>query len=236
MRRWILSFSWKYEEAPVYTVTYAFVSATQGKALPDDIPALLPALQAFAQGTEVTFTEPSSLRVETANGAWTFNGYNVETLAATCLKEGHVEHYVCKNCHELAIEDGDAWKKVTEADVVEAVTGHETVYVDVDSDGSSTGNVAYYKCRYDCGTLFADKDGDEEVTGEQITNAAEVRKLINNLPVAPGIGDKARVDAANKAFNALSAREKPCLIMAVRVVWLLRRQRLKKQSLRLRRP
>ncbi len=135
----------------------------------------------------------------------------VEAVAATCLEAGHIEYYTCKDCNERVIKDGDGWKKVTEAEVVQAATGHDTEFVDIDSDGSSTGNVAYYKCKHGCGTLFADAAGKEEVTREQITKATEVRDLINNLPAAPGIGDQAKVGAVSEAFNALSAKEKAML-------------------------
>ena len=60
-----------------HKVTHEFKSSTHGKELAEEVKALLPEKQTRkADGTTVVPTEPNSIKVETADGTWTFEGYD----------------------------------------------------------------------------------------------------------------------------------------------------------------
>ena len=56
---------------------YEFQSATPGQQLPDEVLALLPAdSKPYSRGSEISALTPSQTSVETADGTWTFVGYD----------------------------------------------------------------------------------------------------------------------------------------------------------------
>lgn len=56
---------------------YEFQSATPGQQLPDEVLALLPADDTpYSRGSEISALAPSQTSVETADGTWTFVGYD----------------------------------------------------------------------------------------------------------------------------------------------------------------
>ena len=56
---------------------YEFQSATPGQQLPDEVLALLPAdSKPYSRGSEISALIPSQTSVETADGTWTFVGYD----------------------------------------------------------------------------------------------------------------------------------------------------------------
>lgn len=56
---------------------YEFQSATPGQQLPDEVLALLPADDTpYSRGSEISALTPSQTSVETADGTWTFVGYD----------------------------------------------------------------------------------------------------------------------------------------------------------------
>lgn len=60
-----------------YKVTYEFVSGTEGKTLPDEVMALLPAEETEKEdGAKVTPKQPTRTSVDTTDGTWTFKGWN----------------------------------------------------------------------------------------------------------------------------------------------------------------
>lgn len=60
-----------------HKVNHEFKSSTHGKELAEEVKALLPENQTRkADGTTVVPTEPNSIKVETADGIWTFEGYD----------------------------------------------------------------------------------------------------------------------------------------------------------------
>ena len=60
-----------------HKVTHYLKSSTHGKELAEEVKALLPENQTRkADGTTVVPTEPNSIKVETADGTWTFEGYD----------------------------------------------------------------------------------------------------------------------------------------------------------------
>lgn len=63
---------------------YEFQSATPGQQLPDEVLALLPADDTpYSRGSEISALAPSQTSVETADGTWTFVGYDRTTAEAS---------------------------------------------------------------------------------------------------------------------------------------------------------
>lgn len=63
---------------------YEFQSATPGQQLPDEVLALLPAdSKPYSRGSEISALAPSQTSVETADGTWTFVGYDRTTAEAS---------------------------------------------------------------------------------------------------------------------------------------------------------
>ena len=78
--------TWKFtkDEEPKpeeHKVTHEFKSGTTGKELPDEVKALLPKEQTGkTDGTTVVPTEPAQKEVTTAEGTWTFKGYDLSLI------------------------------------------------------------------------------------------------------------------------------------------------------------
>lgn len=68
----------------VFGARYEFQSATPGQQLPDKVLALLPADgNRYPRGREISALTPSQTSVETAEGTWTFVGYDRTTAEAS---------------------------------------------------------------------------------------------------------------------------------------------------------
>lgn len=66
-----------------FGVKYAFGSATPGQQLPDEVLALLPKDEnSYPRGSEIAAGTPSKTVVETADGIWTFEGYDRDFVTA----------------------------------------------------------------------------------------------------------------------------------------------------------
>ena len=90
--------TWKFtkDEEPKpkeYKVTHEFKSGTPGKDLPKEVTDLKPADQTGKKdGTQVVPTEPVQKEVKTAEGTWTFKGYDKKDATIN----GKDEHFVGK--------------------------------------------------------------------------------------------------------------------------------------------
>ncbi|MDD6459425.1 MAG: SHIRT domain-containing protein [Absicoccus porci] len=60
----------------IHSISYQFVSGTQGKDLPDSITKLLPQTTTAQEGQTVTPTQPETNQVKESDGVWTFAGYD----------------------------------------------------------------------------------------------------------------------------------------------------------------
>lgn len=66
-----------------FGVKYAFSSALPGQQLPDEVLALLPKDEnSYPRGSEIVAGAPAKTVVETADGTWTFEGYDRDSAAA----------------------------------------------------------------------------------------------------------------------------------------------------------
>lgn len=66
--------------ADVYSIFYAFSSATAGKNLPDEILDFLPMEETKKSGESVTPAAPGEDRVGVADGVWTFEGWSPDMV------------------------------------------------------------------------------------------------------------------------------------------------------------
>ena len=62
-----------------FTVTYEFVSDTDGKTLPEEVMALLPTEQIVTAGETVTLADPADMQVDVDDGMWLFRFWNSDT-------------------------------------------------------------------------------------------------------------------------------------------------------------
>ena len=65
----------------IHSISYQFVSGTQGKDLPDSITKLLPQTTTAQEGQTVSPTQPTANQVNVSDGIWTFAGYDVNQKA-----------------------------------------------------------------------------------------------------------------------------------------------------------
>ena len=67
---------WNYADEE-HKVSYTAVSSTNGKAIPEEVTAVMPAQAAVVKGNQAALVLPSKELVETADGHWMFDGYTV---------------------------------------------------------------------------------------------------------------------------------------------------------------
>ena len=68
--------TWSYEAAQSYEVSYVFENSAEGEELPASVTALLPESDRYAEGSAVTIKAPTKTVVDTAEGYWSFDGYD----------------------------------------------------------------------------------------------------------------------------------------------------------------
>ena len=90
----------------------------------------------------------------------------IEAVDASCEEDGNIEYYKCSVCEKLfADENGE--EEITEEDTVIEALGHKLEKIEAaDPKCEEDGNIEYYKCSV-CEKLFADANGEEEITEEE---------------------------------------------------------------------
>lgn len=112
----------------------------------------------------------------------------VEEVPATETTEGVKAHWVCKDCGKL-FADAEGKQEVTTADLVLPKLSHThklTAVKEVPATTTKNGVKAYWICE-DCGKLFADAEGKQEVTMADLV----LPKL--PAPTTPQTGDSMSV-------------------------------------------
>lgn len=82
----------------------------------------------------------------------------VSAKAATCLKDGNREYYLCVVCDETFADEGGVMPLSEEKYVIPAKGHNIAVHSEKESTCTTVGVKAYYECR-NCHTLFHDADG-----------------------------------------------------------------------------
>lgn len=94
----------------------------------------------------------------------------VEAKAATCTAEGNIEHYTCSVCGKL-FADAVGTREIAAADTVLAKLAHDLAKIEAKAATTeSEGNIEYWRCA-DCGKLFADADGKQELFAADVVIA-----------------------------------------------------------------
>ncbi|MBR4514834.1 MAG: chitobiase/beta-hexosaminidase C-terminal domain-containing protein [Lachnospiraceae bacterium] len=106
---------------------------------------------------------------------------------ATCTEDGNKAYYTCSHCDKL-FEDAEGKKEITLAETVIKYEGHKLTHVEAkDPTVDEEGNIEYWTCS-ECGKLFKDSEGKEEITEEE----TKIEKLIDIAEATvTGLGNKA---------------------------------------------
>ena len=92
----------------------------------------------------------------------------VEAKAPTCTEDGNIEHWVCTRCGEL-FADADGKNETTLSAVTLPAQHALTLVPRKEPTYEQDGNIEHYRCTGDgCGKLFADADGKQELTPEEV--------------------------------------------------------------------
>ena len=92
------------------------------------------------------------------------NAVKVEAKAATCMEEGNIAYWHCKDCDRY-FSDEACTKEITKQDTIIKATGHQ--HVEAVKAKAATcveeGNIAYWHCK-DCDRYFSDEACTKEIT------------------------------------------------------------------------
>ena len=115
---------------------------------------------------------------------------HVDGKPATCTEDGNIEYYRCtrEDCGRL-FSDANGTKELTDNDVnlpaqhhLEKVPGKDPTY-------EQNGNIEYYRCtRERCGELFADANGTQELTPDDV-----ILPMLVGTDNLPQTGDSSRL-------------------------------------------
>ena len=115
---------------------------------------------------------------------------HVDGKPATCTEDGNIEYYRCtrEGCGRL-FSDANGTKELTDNDVnlpaqhhLEKVPGKDPTY-------EQNGNIEYYRCtREGCGELFADANGTQELTPDDV-----ILPMLVGTDNLPQTGDSSRL-------------------------------------------
>ena len=115
---------------------------------------------------------------------------HVDGKPATCTEDGNIEYYRCtrEGCGRL-FSDANGTKELTDNDVnlpaqhhLEKVPGKNPTY-------EQNGNIEYYRCtREGCGELFADANGTQELTPDDV-----ILPMLVGTDNLPQTGDSSRL-------------------------------------------
>lgn len=88
----------------------------------------------------------------------------VEAKQATCLEDGNIEHYACKDCGKL-FTDANGKNEISASEIKTTTTahGHLTKTEANAATCVAAGNIAYWTCDV-CGKTFSDGNATTEVT------------------------------------------------------------------------
>ena len=85
---------------------------------------------------------------------------NIKAKEATCLGEGNIEYWVCRDCDKLFANEY-AEEELSLEKVIIPKTSHTVTYTEAkEATCATAGNLAYWSCSY-CYTYFADENCTE---------------------------------------------------------------------------
>ena len=91
-------------------------------------------------------------------------GNPIPEVSATCTEAGTKEHYICDECGEIFVKEGENYVEVTEEDLVIPAKGHGQLehHEAVEAGYYEPGTIEYWSCP-DCGEKFSDANGANPV-------------------------------------------------------------------------
>ena len=105
----------------------------------------------------------------------------------TCEQDGNIEHWVCSRCGEL-FTDADGKNETTLNDVTLLALGHDLTLVPAkEPTYAQNGNIEHWVCSR-CGELFADANGTQELTPDDV-----VLPMLVRTDTLPQTGDSSRL-------------------------------------------
>ena len=119
-------------------------------------------------------------------------GHDLEKVPAkapTCTADGNIEHYRCTRdgCGKL-FSDADGKNETTLNDVTLLALGHDLTLVPAkEPTYAQDGNIEHYRCTR-CGELFADANGTQELTADDV-----VLPMLVRTDDLPQTGDSSRL-------------------------------------------
>ncbi len=94
------------------------------------------------------------------------NLVQVPAKGATCTEDGNIAYWVCQTCGAY-FADGQGNTSLTWDEIVVPAIGHTLVKTEAkDPTATENGNIAYWTCQ-NCGKLFRDEAGTQEITLEE---------------------------------------------------------------------
>ena len=116
-------------------------------------------------------------------------GHDMTAVAAkepACIENGNIAYYVCDVC-QLIYADEEGEKELSLAEVIIPATGHGelTYHAGTAASCVTNGKTAYYECP-DCGLIFADAEGETELSYAELTIPATGHTLTKHAAVAAG--------------------------------------------------
>ena len=117
------------------------------------------------------------------------SGHDMTAVAAkepACIENGNIAYYVCDVC-QLIYADEEGEKELSLAEVIIPATGHGelTYHAGTAASCVTNGKAAYYECP-DCGLIFADAEGETELSYAELTIPATGHTLTKHAAVAAG--------------------------------------------------
>lgn len=92
----------------------------------------------------------------------------IEAANADCEIDGNLEYWHCEKCGKN-YSDKYAVNEISEEDFVISAAGHDIEYVDFSyPQNEYEGKISYYHCKK-CSKNFSDKNGEKEITPEDLT-------------------------------------------------------------------
>ena len=102
-----------------------------------------------------------------------------DAKTATCTEAGNIEYWTCSECGKLFSDAAGTTQITAEATVV-AAKGHFLEKMDAkDATCTEAGNIEYWTCS-ECGKLYKDSEGTQEITAADTVVAAKGHSLEKN--------------------------------------------------------
>lgn len=182
-----------------YKVSYEFVSGTDGKTLPDEVKALLPAEETGKDdGTKVTPTTPTSTEVDTSDGKWTFGSWDAseKTISGGDVTFKGTWTFTEKTSDFTLTKtvDKDTFEKA--GDVL-----NYTVMVKNTGEKDLTGlTISDPKTTFDTPTFDLAKGDTKTFTYTYTVTENDVKEKAVNNTVTVTLGDKSKEDSTKSTL------------------------------------